>query len=383
MITLDRLEIPRVECPVCNAAVPPGQFCGACGSHMASGSASRQHSFAAHPGEHVLHPSVVSTMFPHLPARQSLPFRTSLAGGIALLVALGVSGLSGPAIATAAFLVPLLYLLYIFDVDVYGDDAVLVMCFTFGLGIVTGVIWAVFTSHDLTAMVIQHAMTGTSIKDDIVFGILLPLGAQVLMLVGAAAAYLWNQYDEVLDGFSAGVAGALGFTLASTMYNLWPELTQGMVSSAPVVNQTLLLLGRGILIPLIAGSATGLIAGAAWLRRSRARSLQAHGWTTSLAAVIPFVAVMWAFLGLVNLLVESLAVVVAIYGAVAFVLVLAVRVALHHMLLAEAVDVRIGPDMVCMHCHHSVPRMAFCGTCGVATRATPKSGTGKLFRAFR
>ena len=299
------------------------------------------------------------------------------------MVALGVSGLSGPAIATAAFLVPLLYLLYIFDVDVYGDDAVLVMCFTFGLGIVTGVIWAVFTSHDLTAMVIQHAMTGTSIKDDIVFGILLPLGAQVLMLVGAAAAYLWNQYDEVLDGFSAGVAGALGFTLASTMYNLWPELTQGMVSSAPVVNQTLLLLGRGILIPLIAGSATGLIAGAAWLRRSRARSLQAHGWTTSLAAVIPFVAVMWAFLGLVNLLVESLAVVVAIYGAVAFVLVLAVRVALHHMLLAEAVDVRIGPDMVCMHCHHSVPRMAFCGTCGVATRATPKSGTGKLFRAFR
>jgi hypothetical protein len=303
--------------------------------------------------------------------------------GIALLVVLGISGLTGPSIAVAALLVPLLYLIYLYDVDVYGDEALSIIGVTFGLGIVIGIAWAALTSRAITTMLIQNAMTGSSIKDDAIFGVLLPLGAQTLMLAGALAIYWRSQYDEVLDGFTAGVAGALGFTLASTVYNLWPELTQGMVSSAPIVDQTLLLLGRGVLIPFIAGSTSGLIAGALWLRRRRTRPRQANGWTTSLATLLPLVAMTSAILGLVNVLVVSLADVVAIYAVAGLIVVIVVRISLHHMLLAEAVDVRIGPDTMCSHCHHVVPRMAFCDFCGVATRATPKRGEGRLFRAFR
>jgi hypothetical protein len=48
---------------------------------------------------------------------------------------------------------------------------------------------------------------------------------------------------------------------------------------------------------------------------------------------------------------------------------LLVRVGIHHVLLHEALDVAIGPPMLCAHCGHLVPAMAFCSQCGVAERA--------------
>jgi hypothetical protein len=68
---------------------------------------------------------------------------------------------------------------------------------------------------------------------------------------------------------------------------------------------------------------------------------------------------------------------------VAAVLMLLARIVIHHMLLVEAVTPEIGPYMPCSHCHHIVPRMAFCPVCGVATRATPKTGSGRTARAVR
>jgi hypothetical protein len=56
-------------------------------------------------------------------------------------------------------------------------------------------------------------------------------------------------------------------------------------------------------------------------------------------------------------------------AAVALALLVA-RAGLHHLLLHEQHDVRIGPPRVCPHCHRMVPAMPFCPLCGVAERAT-------------
>jgi rRNA maturation endonuclease Nob1 len=53
------------------------------------------------------------------------------------------------------------------------------------------------------------------------------------------------------------------------------------------------------------------------------------------------------------------------------------------MLLAEAVTAEIGPAVPCAHCHRIVPRMAFCAHCGVALRATPKTGQRRVAHAVR
>ena len=383
MIGGERPEIPRIDCPVCGQAVPIATYCGACGGHLATGSATRPNAFAARPGQHVLQPAIISTFFPHLPARNVLPFRLAVFLGCGLLLALGWSGLVAPSIAVAALFLPLLYAVYLYEVDVFGDESLAAAGLLFGLGIAVGLGWARLTSYATTETVAQTSTMGLTAGDVLRFGIALPLLAQVLMVAAGCALYWRREYDEVLDGFASGVAAGLGFTLAVTLYDLWPQLTLGTTSSAPTADETLLIIGRGLLVPFISASATGLIAGALWLRRSHTRSALGHGWTTSIGTVVPLIAVMWVILGLANILILSTPVVIAIYAATAIMLLLAVRVALHHMLLAEAVTARIGPDTVCFHCHSVVPRMAFCDQCGVATRATPKRGSGRLFRRFR
>jgi RsiW-degrading membrane proteinase PrsW (M82 family) len=375
-------EPNMTECPSCHRQVPAGEFCGACGAHLVSGSAGRLHAFAAHPGEHLLHPGVVSTLFPHLPHRHAAPFRLALVGGAALLLLLAVLGLNAAAIAVACLVVPVLYIVYLYETEVYEDEPALVIGLTFVMGLVLGVPWTWLTGPYITSTVVLNAISNAGLGRDLVVGVVLPLSAQVIMLIGPAALYK-RHYDEAMDGFAFGAACALGFTFSVNLVDLWPQLDQGAMIGHATVDGTWAILGRGLLLPFVAASTTGLISASLWLRRGKMRVPQAHGWTTTLPVITCAVALIWTFLGLVNLFVSSITTDVTIYAAIAAVLLFAVRISIHHMLLAEAVEVTIGPEMVCSHCHYTVPCMAFCPHCGIATRATPKAGRGRLLRAFR
>src|SRR5947209_7292469 len=119
--------VPTTVCHNCEREVPPGEFCGACGAHLvpdAPRAGHRPHAFAAHPGEHLFHPGVISTVFPHLPHRRSVPFRIALVAVTAGLFVMGVLRLTGPSVAVAALAIPLLYLLYLYEVEVYEDEPV-------------------------------------------------------------------------------------------------------------------------------------------------------------------------------------------------------------------------------------------------------------------
>ena len=377
---------PLVACHSCERAVPDGEFCGACGAHLTDtrpSGADRRNAFAAHPGEQVLHLSVISTMLPHLPHRQAGPFRAALVAGTILLVALGLLDLTGPAIAAAAVIVPILYLIYLYEVEVYEDEPVVVIGGTFAIGALLGLPWAILTGRIVAqAMVTGHAQ-GSDAEAIFVVGVVLPVLGQLVMLAGALLLFFTRRYDEALDGFTFGAAAALGFTFTTTLVYLFPELQQGLFSEIPPFASALQIIQTGLLIPLIYASTTGLIAGALWLRRGRVRSQVAQSWTTSLWASIAVALGIQVALGLVTILVSSTLVTVLAYLMVALLLLLWVRVALHHMLLAEAVDINVGPDGICSHCHRMVPRMAFCPHCGIATRATPKSGPGRAGRAVR
>jgi RsiW-degrading membrane proteinase PrsW (M82 family) len=330
----------------------------------------------------VLHPGVVSTLFPHLPHRHAAPFRLALAGGATLVLLLALLGLNAAAIAVACLVVPVLYIVYLYETEVYEDEPALVIGLTFVLGLAAGIPWAWFTGPYLTSTVVLNAISSAGPARNFVAGVLIPLGAQAIMLLGPLALYS-RKYDEAMDGFAFGAACALGFTFAVNLVDLWPQLSQGITSTSPTIESTLAIMGRGLLLPFVSASTTGLIAAALWLRRGKTRARHAHSWTTTLPVVAAAAAAIWVLLGLVNVLVSSIVTEVVIYAVTALVLLLAVRVSIHHMLLLEAVDVTIGPEMTCTHCHYQVPRMAFCPHCGVATRATPKAGHGRLLRAFR
>jgi hypothetical protein len=381
--------VPVVLCPACRRPVPAGEFCGGCGAHLADDPPTRRrhprhrpHAYAASPNEHVLSLRLISTLLPHLPRRRSALFRGAFATTTAVLLVAGLARLTGPGVLLAATAVPVLYLLYLYEVEVYESSPLLVLGPTFGLGLVLGAGFAELTGKEVTGAVITETLRGVQARDLFVKGILLPLIAQALMLAGVLLLRLSRRFDEALDGFAFGVAGALAFVLASTLVNLWPELSQGLVSDRQVTDTATEIIQRGLLIPVVYATGTGLIGASLWLRRGRTRDPQ---WRhTGLAATLAVVLAADLGLGVLAVLESRPAVVITVTAAVACALLLRARVALHTMLMAEvAADVPIGEAVPCTHCHHLVPRMAFCAYCGIATRATPKSGSGRLDRKVR
>lgn len=378
---------PMVECHACQREVPVGDFCGVCGAHLPNASprsVHRRHAYAANPAQHVLNPAVISTLLPHLPHRRSSPFRIGLLITVVGLVLLGLLQLVGPAIALASFAVPALYLVYLYEVEVYEDEPWLVVGMTLVGGAVLGGLYAWLIGAEITREQVLTAFFGPTPQRVLLLGAVPPMVSQLLMLIFPLALYALRRkrFDEALDGFTFGVTAGLGFTLALTLVDLWPELSIGPVSHVPPVQNAIDIVIRGVLLPIVNASTTGLICAAVWLMNGKRRR-EVHHFLATLPVTAVVALVAQGLLGAGALLLIQPWELLLLYLVIAVILLLVVRIALHSMLLAEAVDVQVGAPFPCSHCHHLVPRMAFCPSCGVATRATSKAGGGRHDREVR
>src|SRR5438552_15351969 len=173
-----------VTCPTCGQEVPEGAFCIRCGASLAAGAehGRGRRGFSAAPHEGLHRPAVISSMFPHLPRASMLTFRMALALGLGVVIVLAVVGLYTLALVAAAVLVPLLTVLYLWDVDIYEDEPLSVMAFTMvwgaAAGGVVGLIGRALVPSGTTLFVRSASSTALS------RGVLLPLLATALMLVG-------------------------------------------------------------------------------------------------------------------------------------------------------------------------------------------------------
>jgi hypothetical protein len=376
--------LPLVHCPYCEQDVPTGEFCGNCGSQLSRdrGARQRRHAYAAMPNEQVLSLRVVTTLFPHLTARRAGPFRVAFATLLVLLVVLGGLRLTGPSILVASVGVPLLFLTYLWEAEVYEDSPIAVVGLTFGLGLLLGFGWAELTGDVVGRTLLETSLGVTRTDRILLAGVIVPLGAQLLMLAGTLVVRFTRFFDEALDGFAFGGAGALGFILALNVDQLWPELRLGVVADTRPVSRTVQeVLQRGIGVPVVAAAATGVLGAALWLRRGGRRDPARYA---GLLITVFVVAAVDVGLGLLVVLEDRPEVILLGTAAAAAALLLWARLALHSMLMAEAArNVEIGPPGGCSHCHRLVPRMAFCPHCGVATRATIKAGAGRALRRVR
>ena len=371
---------PTEACPHCSNVTPIGDYCGACGAHLvhqASLAARRPHSYSANPDESVLRLSVVSTLFPHLSHRSSVPFRAGFALLASLLIIFSATGLEAPVIALAAMGVPLLFQLYIYEVDVYEDGHVLLTAETLLIGAGLGVGWALL-GGPIVSKALQPTFGATLATWGVVkAAVLVPIVGQALMLVPLLLVLAlvpgFGRRRESLDGFTLGAASALGFSFAAVITDLASRLSAGLAPSRPFTNILAEALIRGIATPVLAAAATGLIGASIWVRKSEKGSVAAGGrWLANPLLVLGSVIAVQIGLGFADqgrLSDISLLVVHLIGTAVVLV---ALRVGLHHILLHESHDVAIGPGTTCSNCHHIVPRMPFCPSCGVALAATSK-----------
>ncbi len=365
---------PLVTCPHCGSTIPAGKFCGHCGAHLTVGSARRMHAFAAVPNQRVAHLSIISTLLPHLPHRRSGPFRVALVAGGALVVMLAAMHLLAPATVAAMCVLPVLYLMYLYEVEVYETEPWLVVGATFVVGALLGIAF----SNVAGASLAQLILTDDRESAFVLAGVAIPVMAQVLMLAGPLFLYVFrDRFREPLDGLAFGAASALGFTLASSLTAFWPLLTGPLVASGSQLDWAVRLLRAGLLIALINACTTGLITVAVWLHRYDRRRTGRPAKTSILAALLAAFGVQVA-VGVLGFVVDDLVVDVVIIGVITAAILLYVRAVIHDALLVEGTEHEIGPDAPCPECHRVVPTMRFCPSCGAARAASSKQGRGPV-----
>jgi len=374
-------QVPTAECRICEVDVPAGEYCGLCGCHLTPRPGEgpdwlRIRDFGAAPGEHLLQPSLTSSLFPHLPPRSRTVFRAGLAVVLIALVAFALLRLPAALVTVAALGFPFLFMLYVRESDGFADIPPRTWALTAALGIGLGVGWVLLTGGMMArsyGIALGAGIVGARMLR---MGIGIPLGGVILMLMPAVIVRLLRPPTrEALDGFMIGALGALSFTAAATLTRLAPQFGTGVVSKRPMDGLIVEAGIRGVAVPLTAAAAGGLIGAALWFKRPPSKEKQRPGVVRALLVSFA-VAVLAVYLGLglIDVAHFPQVLMLALYLALALVALFLLRVGLQLALLHEAHDeIQSDEPLLCPHCGHVVPDMAFCPACGVATRASSRS----------
>lgn len=363
-----------MRCDHCSQDVPDGAFCTRCGAHHGTADEkvnpkTRHHRYAAHPGEHVVQPSLFTTLFPHLDARKIHEFRWAFAVGVAGILILYVTGLITAAILVAAFLVPVLYLIYLYEAQVYRDAPAIVLGFTLGGGIVLGIAVSLveqklYNPYQNIGNPLHYA--GISVGGLVLLGLVLPVVQELVKPLPALFLPNRSDFPETVDGLVFGIAAGLGFALAQSLVGFSDVLINLPVHVSPG-NWIYDLATLAVFLPVLQGSATGIVVATVWrYRRGRLTNREVGGVAM---AVIAHVAFSTGTQLLKDVAVNQLVILVwqaAVDGAV----LIYVRFLLHHALLEEAGHMGFA-ETVCSNCQMHVVASGFCPNCGMALTAAP------------
>lgn len=285
------------------------------------------------------------------------------------MVILAALHLFAPATIAAVLMLPVLYLLYLYEVEVYESEPWLLISATMVAGAILGYAFTSVTGGTVARLEIS----GDADTNFLFAGVVIPIATQALMLVGPAFLYFYRgRLREPLDGLTFGAASALGFTFGMTLTALWPVLVGPLVGTGSALDWALRLLNAGILVMLVNASTTSLLTASIWLHRYDLRRA-GRGWEVSVLATLLVAVGAQVILGTLSVVLPDLVLQVGIRAIVAVGLLTYLRLVIHQSLLAEGAEHEIGPDAACPECHRVVPTMAFCPACGVARAAAKQT----------
>jgi hypothetical protein len=359
-------------CPNCGRQVPSEPFCIVCGEPLAE----QRRGFAAAPHEPWWRPRIVSSIFPHLPRADMRSFRIALAAGTALIVVLCLLRLYPLALVAAAVSVPLLFLLYLWDVDIYEDEPLLVLAFTVTWGAVAGALIG-YAARQLSSQV--ALLRGSPDTHNVVWlGVILPCVALALGIAGPLILLPYRKFNDVLDGVIFGASCAATLLAAEALANSADFLHLGFRAAGNQGLWIARLLTLGVTMPVLAAGVGGATCGAFWLRfRAPARDRDAVGPLGSPFLAVPLAAGIFVGAAMAELYLKQWWT-LAVTAAAAALGLLWLRRLIHLGLREEAAEREIGPPIECPSCHHETPAHTFCGNCGAALHALPKAGKTRI-----
>src|SRR5687768_9776968 len=116
-----------MQCKHCRADNPEvARYCWQCGQPVgraAAGAARGGRAYSIQPGENVGQLALISTLLPATNRGAADDYRWALSGGFALTLLLTAVGLLPAAVVVAAFLLPVTYLVYMHDVNLWENRA--------------------------------------------------------------------------------------------------------------------------------------------------------------------------------------------------------------------------------------------------------------------
>ena len=360
-------------CAGCGAATPAGHFCVRCGAPLdpgwRGGSRMRGH-YAAAPHEHVALPALISTLFPHLPRGTHWAFRVAALLGCVVIAALAVARLFPVALLASALLVPALVVLYLVEVNLYEDEPVWAVSLTLGWGAVVGVVWGV-VALGLTPSAASVALYGSG-QYNVGNQILLPLAGLLVLLGGPLVLLRYHRFNEVLDGVTFAAASAAAYSSGYVIAFSVHYLGSGLRPTGAVLPWIWRLFSLGVATPVLTIGAAAAACAALWLRyRAPARDAEALGPAGHPAVALPLAAGLVAA-GAAGETFLPAGAWLAWLVALDLVVMVLLRRAIHVGLLEEALEVPIGPPIVCPNCGEQTAQHTFCGSCGISLQALPK-----------
>jgi len=263
-----------VKCPTCSTDNPEvALYCHRCGASLRAGAtggkpgSARSSSYAVQSAEGVAQLALVSTIMPHTSRRSADNYRWAMVLSGLMILAATVLGLLPIAIAAAAFLVPLTYLIYIYDVNLWEDApaAVVVGLFlaTGALATLVSLIFFRWVFDDEFASFATSGrgggIDGMSFTALLIFAVLLPVIAEICKNVFAVLLAGRPAFDDMIDGLTFGVAAGTAYAAFETIVAYWPVFTaQDFRTTTGIATWLVVVLNIMVVKSLIYGTATGI-----------------------------------------------------------------------------------------------------------------------------
>lgn len=388
-----------LECPRCRAQMPEvAHYCQTCGQDMRSPDLARRKHFAVKPDEPVASFALISSIMPRGAGERPQTYRIALTLALTVALVAAIFGAMPIAVLVAAFAIPIVYIVYLYDVNLWEDEPVPVTAMAFAL---TGVLAIGFTIVWTTLRGAQFRVgditdagsmgNGPQVGTFLLVGIAVPIIGEAIRQIGPVFLASRPKFDDLMDGLTFGVISGVAYATFDTIVKHWDLLTGGMVGQGEPGLWVSLIFLEGFVKPLVFGTATG-IACAEFSGLGEGydgfSARYVRGLAVAVGANIAYQSGTYFFSFLAQ---PTLAVILSVIWGVLIlaVLILLIRNILHVGLMEAALERSareggVGEDgdlKFCGSCE--MPLMqgaAFCNACGTASRANAKATTTRTAR---
>ncbi|MGO1973976.1 MAG: PrsW family glutamic-type intramembrane protease [Propionibacteriaceae bacterium] len=359
---------------------------------MRSPDLARRKHFAVKPDEPVASFALISTIMPRGAGERPQTYRIALTLALTVALVAAIFGAMPIAVLVAAFAIPIVYIVYLYDVNLWEDEPVPVTAMAFALtGVLALGFTIVWTMIRGSQFRVGDLIEGTGMGGDgpqvgtfLLVGIAVPIIGELIRQIGPLFLASRPQFDDLMDGLTFGVISGVSYATFDTIVKHWDLLTGGMVGQTQPGLWVSLIFLEGFVKPLVFGTATG-IACAEFSGLGEGydgfSGRYFRGLAVAIGANIAYQSGTYFFSFLAQ---PTLAVILSVIWGVLIlgVLILLIRNILHVGLMEAALErsareAGVGEDgdlKFCGSCE--MPLLmgaAFCNACGTASRTQSKA----------